>query len=111
MPFANERHGVGHYRDMLHLVFDMGGLDVRSQVRTSQGVIDMLVFTTERLYVIELKLDRSARVAIRRMEEKGYARVMANAHPGLEVHEVGIGFSSRTRTVASFLVVLYEGRD
>ncbi len=109
--FTNEKYGEDHYQAMLYLLFRMGDLDVRAEVRTSAGVIDMLVLASDAIYVIELKLDRSAMAAIRQIDQKGYARTIANANPGRRVFRVGINFSSKTRTVLSGKVLPYARKD
>lgn len=78
------------------------GLDVRSEVHSSTGRCDVLVFTDQYLFAIELKLDGTAQAALDQIFEKGYLRPYQ-----LEAKRkiaIGINFSSETRSVEEFLV-------
>ncbi|OMP79564.1 ATP-binding protein [[Flexibacter] sp. ATCC 35208] len=87
---------------IVHLTFKRLGLDVRSEVHSSTGRCDVLVFTEQFIFAIELKLNGTAQSALDQIFEKGYLRPYQ-----LEDRKkiaIGISFSSEKRSVEEFLV-------
>lgn len=90
----------GHFTAMLYVVFSFINMYVNSQVRTSQGGIDMLVSTDTHIYVMELKIDSTPSVALAQIDDKGYA--IPWQADGRKVVKVGINFSTKQRTIESW---------
>ena len=67
---------------------------------TSQGRADCVYETPNDVYIFEFKLDGSAEMALRQIEDKGYAREYAN--DSRNVHQIGVNFSSETGTIAEW---------
>ncbi|SDG18375.1 ATP-binding protein [Chitinophaga filiformis] len=87
---------------IVHLSFKRLGLDVRSEVHSSTGRCDVLVFTDQYIFAIELKLNGSAQVALDQIFERGYLRpYQLDARRRIAI---GINFSSEKRSVEEFLV-------
>jgi hypothetical protein len=85
-----------------HLSFKRLGLDVHSEVHSSTGRCDILVFTDQYIYALELKLNGSAKAALDQIFDKGYLRPYQ-----LDQRKkiaIGINFSSEKRSVEEFLV-------
>ena len=80
----------------------MMGLYVRSEYHTSNGRVDILLDTDRYIYVIELKRDSSPEAALRQIEEKGYTKPFQTS--GKTIVELGINFSSQTRTIDGWQV-------
>ncbi len=59
--------------------------------------IDIVVETDKYVYIIELKRDQSPEIALRQIEEKGYAKPFLAS--GRKIIKLGINFSSETCTV------------
>lgn len=86
---------------IVHLSFKRLGLDVRSEVHSATGRCDVLVFTDQYIYAIELKLNGTAQKALDQIFEKGYLRPYQ-----LDTRKqiaIGINFSSEKRSVEEFL--------
>jgi hypothetical protein len=87
---------------ILHLSFKRLGLDVRSEVHSAIGRCDILVFTTQYIYALELKLNSSALTALNQIFEKEYLRsYQTDARKKVGI---GINFSSEKRAVEEFLM-------
>lgn len=87
---------------IVHLSFKRLGIDVRSEVHSSTGRCDVLVFTDQYIFAIELKLNGTAQAALDQIFERGYLRSYQ-----LETRKkiaIGINFSSEKRAVEAFLV-------
>ena len=66
-------------------------------MRTPRGRVDMVMRTPTTLYVIELKLNKSASDAVKQIDLKDYPSRFALC--GLPVVKVGINFDSERRTL------------
>ena len=86
---------------MLYVIFMLVGIKVQSQVRTADGRLDILLTTSKRNYLIELKLNRSAREALAQIDSKDYALAVTNKLP---VTKIGINFSTDTGTIADWMI-------
>ena len=64
--------------------------------------MDVIIQTSNYIYIIECKLDGSAEDALQQIEEKNYAATFAMDKR--TVIKIGINFSSKTRGVESWKV-------
>ena len=78
------------------------GLSVQTEYCTSAGRIDLFVATDRFYYIIELKLDGTAREALDQINSKGYALPFAVGNR--LVIKIGVNFSTKTRTLVDWLV-------
>lgn len=61
-----------YYHSLLQLVCNLMGLEANSEIHTSQGIIDLVLEFPERIYVMELKFNRSAKEALEQIQNKHY---------------------------------------
>ena len=61
-----------YYHAVIFLIFQLLGYYIESEVSTSKGRIDSVIFTTENIYILEFKINDSAENAIRQIREKEY---------------------------------------
>lgn len=87
---------------IVHLAFKRLGLDVRSEVHSATGRCDVLVFTDQYIYALELKPNGSAQAALDQIFEKGYLRSYQS--DTRKKIAIGINFSSEKRSVEEFLM-------
>lgn len=78
------------------------GLRVQTEFCTSAGRIDLFVATERFYYIIELKLDGSARQALDQIESKDYALPFAISDR--KIIKIGVNFSTKTRTIEDWIV-------
>ena len=100
VPYCENTRYEGHYQQMLYLIFTLLGNFVDVEVRTPQGRVDVVMRTHTTLYIIELKLDKSAKEAIRQIDLKQYPERFALC--GLPVVKVGINFDSEKHTLTDW---------
>lgn len=93
------------FHAVLHLSFSGVGLLVESEVSTAKGRVDTVVHTSERIYVMEFKLDESANAALKQIKEKRYGSPFLNQ--GKEVMALGVNFSAEKKEVAEWQAVSY----
>ena len=91
-----------HYQNILYIVFKLMGFHAEVEYHTSRGRVDLVLKTSDYIYVMEFKLDGTAEEAMAQIDEKGYAS--AFAADGRKVVKVGVNFSSETRTIDRWIV-------
>ncbi len=95
---TTQEHDV---RNAFFILFTLLGMDVDSEVRTSDGRIDILVRTDKYVYIMELKYDKSAEEALDQIKRKEYPLPWAVDHR--TVIAIGINYSSEKRRIDSWL--------
>ena len=85
---------------ILSLLGQFNGLDV--EVHTPTGRVDMVMQTQTKLYLFELKLNKSAEAALHQIDLHDYASKFALC--GLPVVKVGINFDSEKRTLGDWKI-------
>ena len=68
---------------------------------TSDGRIDSLVETDTHIYILEYKLDPSAKVALEQIKQKRYYQAYWNV--GKPVLGAGVNFSSESKNIQDWL--------
>lgn len=86
-----------YFQNAVWLIFKLLGLYTEVEHHTSDGRIDMLIKTSDYIYIIEFKLDKSAEEALRQIEEKQYAKPFE--HDGRHIYKIGVNFSTKTRRI------------
>jgi hypothetical protein len=86
----------------MYLLFSMLNFYVRTQVKCAGGRIDMVVWMPDAIYVLELKVNGTAKEALEQIDEKGYA--IPYQTEGKHIVKVGIKFNADTRTIEDWLI-------
>lgn len=102
IPYCDNTHYEGHYQQLLYVIFTLIGNYVDVEVRTPKGRVDMVLRTPATLYVVELKIDSSADVAMDQIDLMDYAERFALC--GLPVVKVGINFDTEKRTIEGWTI-------
>lgn len=95
-----EKYPESFYHAAVHLIFAYMGLRVHSEVCTSDGRADAVVETPAQVYVLEFKLDESAKAALEQIRQKRYHEAFWNL--GKPVVGIGVNFSSQTRNIEAW---------
>ena len=95
----------GFYEYTFYLIFTMLNVYARTQVRTSNGRADVVVEMPNVIYVMELKVDKSAKEALEQIDTKGYA--IPYQTESRKIVKVGVNFSSETKTLTEWIIVNY----
>ena len=90
-----------HFQYTFYLIMTLlGKYNTYIEKETSQGRIDCILECPEYVYIFEFKLNSTAEVALKQIEEKDYA--LPYAADARKIYKVGISFSSETGTVNDF---------
>ena len=102
VPYCDNTDYEGHYQQLMYIIFSMLSYEVDVEVRTPHGRVDMVLKTRSKLYLIELKLDRSADKAMEQINLKNYSSRFALCK--LPVVKVGINFDSKKGTIEDWKI-------
>ena len=86
-----------YFQNALWVIFKMVGLYTEVEHHTSDGRIDMLIKTSQYIYILEFKVDKSSDEALQQIEDKQYAKPFE--HDGRTIYKIGVNFSSKTRRI------------
>ncbi len=86
-----------YFQNTLYVFFRLLGFYTNVEYHTANGRIDVVIQTPQYVYILELKVDRSAQEALQQIEDKGYARPFAN--DGRQLFKVGINFSTTSKLI------------
>ena len=102
VPYCDNANTEGHYQSLLYLLFTLMGQYVDVEVRTATGRVDMVMRTSDRLYIMELKLRDDAETALEQIDLKKYPDRFALC--GLPIVKVGISFDVSSRTIRDWRI-------
>ena len=87
---------------MFYIVFTLLGQYTDAEVRSCHGRADMVVKTSDYIYVFEFKLNGTAEEALKQIDEKDYLIPYVADHRKLV--KVGVDFNKDTRNIGHWLV-------
>ena len=102
VPYCDNTDYEGHYQQMLYVIFSLMGKFVDVEIRTPRGRVDLVIRTATKLYLLELKLDKSADEAMHQIDLKNYPERFALC--GLPIVKVGINFDKEKRTLGEWRI-------
>lgn len=106
VPYEMEIDSERNLHNVLYMLMMLIGMNVTTEYHTSNGRIDLFIDTDRYCYIIELKIDKSAREAIDQINRKGYA--LPFAATGKEIIKIGVNFSTSTRTITEWIAEGYQ---
>ena len=86
-----------YFQNSLMMLFRLLGFYVQVERHTSKGRMDVTIQTKDYVYILELKVDKSADEALQQIEDKQYAAPFA-ADPR-KLFKIGVCFSSEERGI------------
>lgn len=101
-PYELVRDLELHYQNVLYIVFKLVGFYTEAEYHTSEGRVDLVVKTSDYIYVMEFKLEGTAEEALQQINEKHYAQPFEA--DGRRLFKIGVNFSNRTRNIERWVV-------
>lgn len=95
IPYDMKMENENNLHNAIYILMTLIGVKAETEVRSSDGRLDLVVKTNRFIYIIELKFDRTAQEAMDQIEEKQYALPYAN--DSRRLYKIGINFSTSTR--------------
>lgn len=78
------------------------GFYTHTEYRTSDGRIDMVVETSDYVYVMEFKIDKTQEEAIRQINLKNYTLPFKIS--GKKIFKIGANFNSKKRRLSGWII-------
>ena len=103
IPYCDNTKFEGHYQQVFYIIFSLLGYYVDVEVRTPRGRVDIVLRTRTTLYLMELKLDKSAGEAMEQIDLKNYPERFALC--GLPVVKVAVSFDSERCTIGDWKII------
>jgi len=99
----------GHYQSLLFVIFSMLCQYVDIEVRTPKGRADVVMNAKNAVYVIELKLDKTAGFAIDQINLRQYGeRFLITCKP---IIKVGVNFDTEVGNIKDWRVAGEDKKD
>lgn len=83
-------------------MFSFLNIYIYTEVKSAAGRADAVLHMPDTIYVIEMKVDKSADEALRQIDDKGY--MLPYHASGKRLVKIGISFDSRQRTVSEWKI-------
>jgi hypothetical protein len=103
----NRKPYEADFHALLYVVFRYMAMDARAEVSGARGRSDVVLYTPERIWLMEFKIDQSAEAALDYIKEQGYAEPLR--HEGLPVFLLGINFNKEEQMVDDWKVEALGG--
>jgi len=101
IPYEMEMESERNLQNALLIFITLIGLDVQAEYRTSDGRIDLFIKTERFYYIIELKINQSAKDALDQIKEKRYELPFAT--DDRKIIKIGVSFSTSKRCITEWL--------
>ena len=103
VPYCNNTNYEGHYQQVLFIIFTLlTHFVVDVEVHTPNGRVDVVMETEDTLYLIELKLNKSAQSAMLQINLKQYGQRFARC--GKPIVKVGVNFDAKKGNIEDWII-------
>ncbi len=103
IPNDLENKTEKHYQTIIYLIFSLLGYYIQTEVKSAIGRADAVCATGDAVYVFEFKVDSSAEIALKQIDDRGYL-IPFRHQDGKKLVKVGVNISSSTRSLEHWLV-------
>jgi hypothetical protein len=97
---ANTEKTEAYYHRIFYFFFRLLHNEVYAEIRNAIGATDVTIFTPKYIYIIEIKINSSVDIALKQIEDKGYATPYLS--DGRDIVKVGVNFSTESRTLSEW---------
>ena len=97
-----------YYQSLLYLTFRMCGMTINAESTTNIGRIDAELVSGKIIYVIECKIDKTAKEAMDQINLKKYCeKFFIKKEDGFKIYKLGMNFST-DKNIRNIDDYLYE---
>ena len=100
IPYNLHKKEESYYHSLIFTIVASAGLDVRAEELTNLGRSDLVIEFDERVYLFEIKLDKSAKEALKQIKEMKYYE----KYTGKDVCLIGMNIDSEKRNIGEYAV-------
>jgi hypothetical protein len=92
----------GFYHGLLHLVFNLMGLYIQSEVHTSSGRADCIIHTPQNIFILEFKYNLSSKAAMDQIKDRKYFNPYLAAEKNIIL--IGANFDGEKREFDPWII-------
>ncbi|MCD8296735.1 MAG: PD-(D/E)XK nuclease domain-containing protein, partial [Prevotella sp.] len=92
-----------YFENVTSLIFTLVGFNTQVEKATSNGRIDVVVYSKDYIYAMELNVDVSADKALEQIDSNDYT--LPFAADDRKLYKIGVAFSSTTRTISEYKII------
>lgn len=96
-PYENSLKTEKQFQNIMYCIMRMMGLHTQVERHSARGSADMVIQTSDYVYIMEFKIDKSPQVALEQIDSKGYALPFVN--DSRQVWCIGVEFSLEARNI------------
>ncbi|WP_047268496.1 PD-(D/E)XK nuclease domain-containing protein, partial [Marinitoga sp. 1197] len=100
IPYNLHKKEEKYYHSLIFTIIASAGIDVKAEELTNLGRSDLVIDFDERIYLFEIKVDKSAIDAINQIKEKKYYE----KYKGKEIYIIGINIDSEKRNIDDYII-------
>jgi Predicted AAA-ATPase/PD-(D/E)XK nuclease superfamily len=94
---AYDKKSEGLFHGLIHFIFQLLGMYIKSEVHSSKGRADSIVETATHVFIFEFKFNRSAAEAMKQIKNKKYADKYRAS--GKIIYGIGVNFVSKDKEI------------
>ena len=94
-----------YYHSLFYMIMKMLGFDIEVEIEEIDARIDAVIKTETHIYIIEFKIDQSAKAAIKQIKDKEYALKYADDKRPIIL--IGINFDTEKKNIEDYLIEKY----
>ena len=102
---AYDKKSEGLYHGLLHFIFKLLGIYIKSEVHSSRGRADSVVETATHIYIFEFKFNKTAAEAMQQIKTKKYAAKYQTM--GKNIVGIGVNFKTDDREINEWEVEIF----
>ena len=102
-PDKFDKYVERDFQNVIYISFMLMGQYVKTQVHNATGRADVIVETSDYVWLFEFKRDKTAAEALRQIDDKGY--VLPYAADSRTILKIGVNFDSGKRNINEWIVV------
>ena len=91
-----------YFQNTLYVFFKLLGFYVEVERHTTNGRMDVLIQTQHYIYILELKMNKTAAEALMQIEQKGYAKPFED--DTRKLFKIGVNFSTSRRLIDDWVI-------
>lgn len=91
-----------YYHSLFYLILKQAGLTIHAEYHTQRGRPDIVIETKEKIFVIEVKLNKTAKEAMQQIKARKYYDMFLDRK--LPIYLIGINFNGDTKEIDDHLV-------
>ncbi|MBM7560417.1 AAA family ATPase [Marinitoga litoralis] len=100
IPYNLHQNRESYYHSLIYTILASAGLNVTAEELTNLGRIDLVLEHNDKIYLFEIKLDKSAKESIEQIKEKKYYEKYKN----YEVYIIGVNINSEKRNIDEYII-------